>query len=363
MQRSGIVTDPAIAAAFDSVPREIFVPGALDEVYVDNALATYRQQGVVVSTSSQPTMMAIMCAQLAVKPGMRILEIGTGSGYNAAILSRLVGTAGSVASVEFDPDLVARAGANLSEAGATNVTVFSGDGGAGHPPGAPYDRIIATAACWQVPPPWLEQLTADGLLVLPFRLNTAQVCLALQRDGALLTAREPSSCMFMHLRGDYGPSYELELKDGSRLEVDCPLHQLRDIPDLLSAYRSPGTLPRPIRHRWKEPFYFLALQGAPFALWYAASASTLGQLLLLPGSAVRFPSPERESAQLWGSDAAFDFVAAALQRWHQASAPGLAQTTFTARPARSDLPVLPTPDGNEYRFRRGEHEYRVSFGG
>jgi protein-L-isoaspartate(D-aspartate) O-methyltransferase len=361
MQAAGHATDPAIAAAFLTVPREIFVPGLLDEVYVDDALPTHRREGAVVSTSSQPAMMALMCAQLALEPGMRILEVGGGSGYNAAILSRLVGPQGSVVTVEFDPDLADRARANLHDAGVDNVAVFSGDGGAGHSADAPYDRIIATAACWQIPPPWLDQLSPHGRIVLPFRLNNVQLSLALKREGARLTARDLSLCRFMHLRGDYGPSFELELDDGSSLQLDCSLDQLGEFPDLLGDSRSPGRLSRPRPERGGERFLFLTLQGAPIATWVAASDRTLGQVLLLPGSALRFPSSEHESWQLWGSDASREFRADTFDRWERAGAPGPAQMKFVAQPASSDLPALPTPDGDAYRFRRGDHEYRIRF--
>ncbi len=361
MQAAGHATDPAIAAAFRAVPREIFVSGPLDEVYVDDALPTHRREGAVVSTSSQPTIMAIMCAQLAVEPGMRILEVGGGSGYNAAILSRLVGPDGSVVTVEFDPDLAELAGANLHDAGADNVAVYSGDGGAGHSTGAPYDRIIATAACWQIPSPWLDQLSPRGCIVLPLRLNNVQLSLAFQREGARLTARDLSPCRFMHLRGEYGPSFEFELDDGSSLELDCPLDHLGEFPDLLGDSRSPGRLPRPRPERGGEPFLFVTLQGAPLATWVAASAKTLGQVLLLPGSALRFPSPEHKSRQLWGSDASLEFLADTFDRWERAGAPGPAQMEFVVQPSTSVLPALPTPDGDAYRFRRGDHEYRILF--
>ncbi|MGH3564039.1 MAG: protein-L-isoaspartate O-methyltransferase family protein, partial [Mycobacterium sp.] len=134
----------------------VFVPGIEPErVYRDEAFPIkYGGDGLPVSSSSQPAIMARMLDQLDVQPGHRVLEIGTGSGYNAALLGHLVGETGAVVSVDIDADLVANARERLAECGVSKVTVGCGDGGVGWPEQAPYDRIIATVGAWDIPPAW-----------------------------------------------------------------------------------------------------------------------------------------------------------------------------------------------------------------
>jgi protein-L-isoaspartate(D-aspartate) O-methyltransferase len=126
-------------------------------------------------------MMAIMLDQLGLEPGHRVLEIGTGSGYNAAVMSAVVGPHGQVVSIDIDPELVERSRASLAEAGYDRVTLLCADGGFGDPAGAPFDRIIVTAGAWDIAPAWLEQVALGGLLVLPLSIRGIQLSVALQR--------------------------------------------------------------------------------------------------------------------------------------------------------------------------------------
>jgi protein-L-isoaspartate(D-aspartate) O-methyltransferase len=144
----------------DQVPRENFVaPDYADEAYADQALPIACGQ-----TISQPYVVAYMSEQLAVAPGHRVLEIGAGSGYQAAVLSRL---AREVVTVERYRTLAETARARLATLGYDNVTVVVGDGFAGHPERAPYDRIIVTAAAEDIPEPLIAQLAEGGVMVLP----------------------------------------------------------------------------------------------------------------------------------------------------------------------------------------------------
>lgn len=129
----GLLTNPAVADAFLAVPRERFLPHVAIEkglaaVYRNDAIVTRRdERGTPLSSSSQPSIMAAMLEALALEPGHRVLEVGTGTGYNAALLAELVGPAGRVTSVELDPDLATRAAAALAE-GSHRVHVVVGDG-------------------------------------------------------------------------------------------------------------------------------------------------------------------------------------------------------------------------------------------
>ncbi len=159
LRRHGIM-DAAVLRAMDEVPREHFVTGAYADIaYADQALPIACGQ-----TISQPYVVAYMTERLAVKPEHRVLEIGTGSGYQAAILSRL---AREVVSVERYRTLAEAARTRLATLGYSNVEVVVGDGLAGVPEKAPYDRIIVTAAAEQVPQALVEQLGEGGIMVLP----------------------------------------------------------------------------------------------------------------------------------------------------------------------------------------------------
>ena len=159
MRQRGIM-DAAVLRALDEVPREHFVEEALAErAYADQALPINCGQ-----TISQPYVVAYMTEQLGVKPTHRVLEVGTGSGYQAAVLSRL---AREVVSVERYRTLAEAARERLTRLGYDNIEVFVGDGLAGVPERAPYDRIMVTAAAELVPVTLVEELTDGGVMILP----------------------------------------------------------------------------------------------------------------------------------------------------------------------------------------------------
>lgn len=168
LRRSGVIQSDAVAEAMLAVPRERFAPAHAD-VYDDSPILLKRDEaGVVVSTISQPTMIATMLEELAVERGDRIFEVGTASGYNAALLAELAGEAGRVVTVEIDEELAQRAAEALRATGyGDRVTVVAGDGSAGYAPSAPYDRIIVTAGAPAVAPAWVEELREGGRLVVP----------------------------------------------------------------------------------------------------------------------------------------------------------------------------------------------------
>ena len=162
-KNSGLIADDSVLDAFLEVPRELFVdPSDLDQSYADHALPIGSGQ-----TISQPTTVILMLQLLDVLPGHRVLEIGTGSGYNAALLAKLVKPAGMVVTMERHGKLVEEAGQNLLNAGLDEVVVISGDGKLGYAEMAPYDRIIVTAAADQVPQILKDQLVIGGRLVAP----------------------------------------------------------------------------------------------------------------------------------------------------------------------------------------------------
>ena len=154
------VRDPRVLEAMKTVPRHRFVSRRLaGDAYKDHPLAIGAGQ-----TISQPYIVALMAEAASIGPDHRVLEVGTGSGYGAAVLAEL---AASVVSVERHRKLADSAARVLAELGYDNATVVCADGSQGHPPGAPYDAVVVTAAAPSIPPALIDQLADDGRLVIP----------------------------------------------------------------------------------------------------------------------------------------------------------------------------------------------------
>jgi protein-L-isoaspartate(D-aspartate) O-methyltransferase len=178
LERRNLIRSERVREAFLAVPRELFVADfaareGLEAVYRDDAIPTKEDEhGIPLSSSSQPAIMAPMLEHLELEEGMSVLEVGAGTGYNAALLSALVGERGRVVSLDVDAELAGQARRALRDHGA-RVRVVHADGRSGFDQSAPYDRIIITASADTVPRAWFEQLTDGGLLVAPLRLNAA----------------------------------------------------------------------------------------------------------------------------------------------------------------------------------------------
>ena len=201
------VRTAAVEAAFREVPRHLFLPGEpLERVYADEAIPTRFRDGLPISSSSQPAAMATMLEQLDLQPGQRVLEIGAGTGYNAALLAHLVGPAGQVVTIDLDADITDDARTHLHAAGFDRVVVLTRDGALGAQEFAPFDRIILTVGTWDVAPAWRDQLAPGGRLLLPLWLRGAQRTVAFERVDGHLASVSVSSCAFMRLRGPFaGP--------------------------------------------------------------------------------------------------------------------------------------------------------------
>jgi protein-L-isoaspartate(D-aspartate) O-methyltransferase len=209
LSRRRLIRTPAVEGAFLRVPRERFVPElaaerGVEAIYRDEPLVTKMDGGIAVSSSSQPAIMAEMLERLELAPGQRVLEIGAGTGYNAALLAEL---AGGVLTLDVDPELAEKARRRLAEGGhAAEVVV--GDGLAGWPDGAPYDRIIVTATPPHIPVAWRDQLREGGLLEVPMPLGhelaLAHVVVTFRRTGDELVSTAIVPGAFMAFRGPDG---------------------------------------------------------------------------------------------------------------------------------------------------------------
>lgn len=213
LKQRELITDPQVEAAFRAVPRHLFLPTlAPEEVYRDEAIPTKMLNGTAISSSSQPAIMAIMLEQLQLQPGQRVLEIGAGTGYNAALLAHIVGETGQVVTIDIDEDIVADACTHLAQTGFERVEVICADGGNGYPPLAPYDRIILTVSAGDITPAWREQLKPDGLLLLPLKLRDPQVSVVFEQVRDHLASVSVRACGFMMLRGAFAePTFRVQL--------------------------------------------------------------------------------------------------------------------------------------------------------
>ncbi len=191
------VRDPRLLAAMTDIPRHLFVDEALwAQAYEDHPLTIGRGQ-----TISQPYMVALMTEALGLTGREKVLEIGTGSGYQTAILARL---ADWVYSVERLPELSRRAQTILEKLGIFNLNLKVGDGTQGWPEHAPYDAIIVTAGAPQVPQPLTEQLAEGGRLVIPVGDRHLQSLLRITRRGDQLLREDLGGCRFVDLVGEHG---------------------------------------------------------------------------------------------------------------------------------------------------------------
>ncbi|MDQ7904142.1 methyltransferase domain-containing protein [Phytohabitans sp. ZYX-F-186] len=268
--REGAITRPEVAEAFAAVPREAFVgagfhgrdgtwfapdaEGFLDAVYTNDVLVTKIEAGRATSSSSQPSLMATMIEALDLTPGARVLEIGAGTGYNAALMSA---AGAQVTTVDVQPDVVARAATALATLSST-VDLKLGDGYAGWPAGAPYDRVIVTVGVAGAAPPWLDQLAPGGFVVAPTRHAGHHPVLRVARapDGTVratgvcpagfMSAAGPLSAMFpgAHPLGD-GPLPPATVRRPARFDPPLDVFRYHDMWFALGAWDPRTTYAQP----------------------------------------------------------------------------------------------------------------------
>ena len=226
LREAGVLDHPEWEAAFTEIARDVFAPAFwhtlpggdlewldrtdpdhfdrwLDVVYSDDSLVTQlREDGTASSSSTQPSLTAQLLRALDLRDGHRVLEIGTGTGYNAALLCHRLG-ADKVTSIDIDPELVDAAGVALASIGYT-PTLVAGDGLAGVPQGAPYDRVVSTCSTNRVPPAWIEQCAPGGVVLANVGLGVVR----LQVDDTGTSAHGlalPDSAGFIEARSADAP--------------------------------------------------------------------------------------------------------------------------------------------------------------
>lgn len=199
LKNSRFLNDKKVEDAFRNIPRHEFVPSSeLDYAYYNEPLPIKKNQ-----TISQPAVVSRMTEWLDVRQGQKVLEIGTGSGWQTAILSYLVGQ-GTVYSVEIKPELVKFAQENLEKLGINNVNMILSDGSIGYSKASPYDRIMITAACTEIPLPLLDQLADGGLLIAPVGDSSQSLVLLQKTRKGIIEIKNESHYVFVPLLGKFG---------------------------------------------------------------------------------------------------------------------------------------------------------------
>ena len=190
--------DDRVIQAMDKIPRELFIPEPYRlNAYDDTPLPIGHSQ-----TISAPHMVAIMCDLLDLRNGMKVLEVGGGSGYHAAIMAELVKPDGYIFSIERISDLVSQAKENLRKAGVFNVSMIQGDGSAGLPENAPFDRISVAATAPRIPEPLKQQLKVGGKMVIPVGTAFQELVMLTRKNGFYV--EEKMGVAFVPLIGEHG---------------------------------------------------------------------------------------------------------------------------------------------------------------
>ena len=242
LKRRDLLRTPAIEEAFRQVPREVFLPGVPPEqVYLGDHVTTKEASGAKLSSSTGPWLMASMLEQLQPQTGERLLEVGAGTGYNAAILARLVGESGHVSTLEVDVEVADQAREHLasfglgesSKPGYARVETKAVDGAIGDASGAPWHGILVTVRSGQIAPAWFDQLTEGGRLVVPLALGgmrAGELSIAFTKKDGFLESTSLIDCDFIRPRGGMAlEDRELQLDetpglywcDGGRYDVSA----------------------------------------------------------------------------------------------------------------------------------------------
>jgi protein-L-isoaspartate(D-aspartate) O-methyltransferase len=201
LTRRGLLRSQLLRTAMLTVRREDFIPFPYrDHAYEEVPLPLPGESATISCPHSYP----LFYEPLGLGEGHRFLEVGVGSGYGTALAREVVGADGLVAAVDIDAVTLAFARENLRRAGYTDVVLIHGDGGLGHPENAPYDRICVTAACPEVPPPLIKQLTARGRLIAPILQGRRQRLTVLEKTADGVRHRILADVLYVSLKGQYG---------------------------------------------------------------------------------------------------------------------------------------------------------------
>jgi protein-L-isoaspartate(D-aspartate) O-methyltransferase len=208
LKLEGYLTDPIVERAMLSVPRHKFAHWlSLEQAHDFAAHPLPGTTEQTMSTISNPNAVAVMLEPLELQPGHRVLEIGAGSGYNAALIAQIVSETGHVTTVDIEDFIVQTARVNLTATGFDRVKVILGDGGLGYAANAPYDRITATVGAWEIPLEWFDQLAPNGRIAAPLHLSgepSDHEYVVLEHEGNYLSGHVTVDLAMVLMRGGAG---------------------------------------------------------------------------------------------------------------------------------------------------------------
>lgn len=286
----------------------------MEIVYSDEALITrLDDEGRPTSSTSQPSLMAGMLELLDIRPGMRVLEIGAGTGYNAALIAELVGDPALVTTIDIQPDVVAQTRRLLERNGYGDLRVLCRDGAMGAPEYAPFDRVVATVGCPDISWRWVDQLAPQGLMLIPLQHGgpAADPLVRLERvDSGRMQGKVVAWSGFMPLQGELATF----LWPG---EIAHPIGEPDDSFELLPALaEAPLTMDsfRAGKRSWWDFAYFLALHD---------SRTHFGRVLALVDPSGDCIILDSEGVRLWGDMGPYQDLVAAYDHWETLGRPRL----------------------------------------
>lgn len=357
LRERGLLATDGVEAAFLAVPRHLFLPQVSPEkAYANRAVPIkWDADGLLISSASQPAMIAIMLAQAQLHPDDNVLEIGTATGYNAALMQHIVGAGGTITTIEYDQMLATLAAKNLRRARMSRVHVVHGDGAQGYAPRASYDHIVATVGVWDVPPPWLHQLKPGGSLIVPILVDGVQLSAVFraEADGTFLSA-DNRPCSFVYLQGTHaGPSFRQQVGSSSLFilseyvaRIDTArLHALlshdHEICNLESVLEEAD---------YWYGFQIYLMLNTPADCTFVLYATIEGQTaygldsrglgLITPGSAIFAAYADKGSAHCYGGSDAYLAMQDVLDEWNAQAQPTMQQMRLRLIPKAQGKPDI-----------------------
>lgn len=338
LKKRGLLDTNGVEAALLAVPRHLFLPQVSPEnAYADRAVPIkWDADGLLISSASQPSMMAIMLSQAQLKAGDNVLEIGTATGYNAALMQHMVGNQGHVTSIEYDKTLADIAVKNLRRAHTSRVDVVQGDGAQGYAPRASYDAIVATVGVWDVPAAWFQQLKPRGKVIAPIVVDGVQLSAVFrpQPDGSFLSV-DNRPCSFVYLQGSYaGPTFREQVGSSALYILSDQIASIDTVKlhSLLSHDHEVCNLESVLEQTdfWYGFQLYMMLNtpaDCTFMLFatienqtpYGLGGRGLG--LITPGSATFVPYAEKGTAHCYGGSDAYLVVQSLLDDWNAIQRP------------------------------------------
>jgi protein-L-isoaspartate(D-aspartate) O-methyltransferase len=362
-----------VRAALLRVPRHLFVPGVyLEAVYRDTILVTKRDKyGAALVACPQPSTLAHLLSELDVQPGQNVLEIGTGTGYTAALLADIVGPEGRVTSLEIDAEVADAARSHLDRAGYGHVSVIHTDGANGWPDAAPFDCILVSLNLWDIPTAWPAQLAPEGKLAVALGINGIQLGTVLSQTAPrVLTSGTVFPMGFLNIQGQAagpdkhvhlpGSSMEMRIPEGTSLN-EASLHTL--LSDDQEIIQLPLELDR--RNLGMFSYYLLFHQPASYNLvtysipegQLAYGMHGIGWGVVSPASACLVPYGDQRVVYAFGGSDAYYELAKRAREWQQAGQPGLERTHLAVTPVGQ--PFDPPAASASRAYTRTAHIYTL----